>query len=535
VLSLHEVSSKLQGVRFSGPDKLTARCPAHDDKSSSLSLGNGNKGIVINCFAGCKAEDVLDALALKWSDVMPDREIVKVGPKTEKVWQIKDVDGNLVAEHVRIDQDGTKRFVWRRNGKSGLDGFPVVDVPLYRSEHLGASDYAFVTEGEKSADAAAKLGLVAVGTTCGANATPSPNVLGCLKGRKVILWPDNDPAGKAHMQKVADALEGIAASVKWLQIPNAGLKHDAADYTGTLEELRGYVQSDKPKGPLVHFKDAIKDAAKELDRVFAGDLTDYVQTGIPSLDRKLNGGLRYGETVLIGGATGSGKTAVCVKFAMEAQKKGACIIVSPEMTARGLVTREIVRRSGFQKWEASSYVWSAANRQKAAAAHMNAAAELAGNPPNVLIYDALALTLQDVREAIRGVAKTQKVSYVALDYAQQIAEEGDEKARYRQVGEVALLAIEVAREHHCAVVITSQVNVGKDGSNTIRESKNLENKADIVLFFIVDRDERGDVKEARFVSTKYRDGGHFKLNVSYKPEIFEIMDQQAEVYIEEIR
>lgn len=38
------------------------RCPAHDDREPSLSLRQGDRGILVTCFAGCTREDVLREL-----------------------------------------------------------------------------------------------------------------------------------------------------------------------------------------------------------------------------------------------------------------------------------------------------------------------------------------------------------------------------------------------------------------------------------------------------------------------------------------
>lgn len=39
------------------------RCPAHDDRKPSLSIRQGNRGILVHCFAGCPRETVLRAIA----------------------------------------------------------------------------------------------------------------------------------------------------------------------------------------------------------------------------------------------------------------------------------------------------------------------------------------------------------------------------------------------------------------------------------------------------------------------------------------
>ncbi len=38
------------------------RCPAHSDRTASLSIRQGDRGLLVTCFAGCEAEDVLREL-----------------------------------------------------------------------------------------------------------------------------------------------------------------------------------------------------------------------------------------------------------------------------------------------------------------------------------------------------------------------------------------------------------------------------------------------------------------------------------------
>ncbi|QOT74560.1 toprim domain-containing protein (plasmid) [Sphingobium fuliginis] len=49
------------GGKWHGP-VATCRCPAHADNDPSLSLRQGDRGILVTCFAGCTREDVLREL-----------------------------------------------------------------------------------------------------------------------------------------------------------------------------------------------------------------------------------------------------------------------------------------------------------------------------------------------------------------------------------------------------------------------------------------------------------------------------------------
>ena len=67
---LADLEAKLQKSKRTG-DTLRARCPAHDDKTPSLSAKIGDNGdcVVVHCFAGCLTDAVVHALGLKMRDL----------------------------------------------------------------------------------------------------------------------------------------------------------------------------------------------------------------------------------------------------------------------------------------------------------------------------------------------------------------------------------------------------------------------------------------------------------------------------------
>lgn len=67
------ILSKLEGVRKSGK-QFVAKCPAHADNSPSLRVSETpDERILLHCFAGCMAVDVLGAIGLAFSDLYPER------------------------------------------------------------------------------------------------------------------------------------------------------------------------------------------------------------------------------------------------------------------------------------------------------------------------------------------------------------------------------------------------------------------------------------------------------------------------------
>ena len=67
-----QLLERLERVKPTGPRSWLARCPAHEDKSPSLSIREKDDGtVLINCFAGCGAINILNVLGLRWSALFP--------------------------------------------------------------------------------------------------------------------------------------------------------------------------------------------------------------------------------------------------------------------------------------------------------------------------------------------------------------------------------------------------------------------------------------------------------------------------------
>lgn len=81
-----QLLNKLDRVKQTGQGKWLARCPAHDDKSPSLSIKEVGDRILVHCFAGCGVTEVLSAVGLEITDLFPDRVSDPYGPapKTPK-------------------------------------------------------------------------------------------------------------------------------------------------------------------------------------------------------------------------------------------------------------------------------------------------------------------------------------------------------------------------------------------------------------------------------------------------------------------
>jgi len=120
----------------------------------------------------------------------------------------------------------------------------VTPLPYRLPELLGNPDAtAFICEGEKDCDNLAELGCVAACNHGGAGKW-RPEISHWFKDRNVVLLPDNDNPGRAHMADVATKLTGIAKTIRTVELPGLPDKGDVSNWIasgGTAEALDALV------------------------------------------------------------------------------------------------------------------------------------------------------------------------------------------------------------------------------------------------------------------------------------------------------
>ena len=159
------------------------------------------------------------------------------------MWVYRDAKGQAIYARVRFDKtdkDGKPakdirpltygRRVWtdKEGRRHDVTGWhfkqPSKPLPLYGLDRLASHPDALVllTEGEKAADSAQALFPdMVVMTSGGSSSTPSVNWTP-LRGRSVVIWPDNDKAGLKYAQDATDALIRAGAFlVRVVTIPQA--------------------------------------------------------------------------------------------------------------------------------------------------------------------------------------------------------------------------------------------------------------------------------------------------------------------------
>lgn len=227
--------------------RIWSFCPVHADGTKhgkrSLSL---HPTYGLDCFATCHFKDIVRALRGR-AGLHPTRAApattYRSGSRTPQPggrivasWVYQDEQGEALFRVVRKEwpgggkefpqqhPDGNGGWAWGRGGARHV---------LFRLPELLAADPqepVFLVEGEGCADALTALGLVATTAPEGAKATWRPEYTEALRGRRVVVLPDNDPAGAAHAETAGKALLGAAAELRFVILPGLPFKGDVVDW-----------------------------------------------------------------------------------------------------------------------------------------------------------------------------------------------------------------------------------------------------------------------------------------------------------------
>lgn len=349
------------------------RCPAHDDRKPSLSIDAGDDGrALVNCHAGCNVDAVCGSIGLRPADLFTNDPSRRNGhaPKTRRrgdgdgitrkpahggdsVTVASDATGgrtfptarDAVAELER--RHGPKSAHWvytdakgepvglvvRWNTPTGKDVRPVsrkadgsgwiiggmpTPRPLYGLPDLLATkrgERVYVTEGEKAADAARAVGLMATtsphGSKSAGKADWSP-----LAGQEVVILPDHDDAGERYADDVARlATAAGAKSVRvvrlvelWAWMPEGGDMADLLEHRGgDVDPLRDEVEALTDKTTATTPKPVPIDGAPVIVR-----LSDVKPEPVAWL---WPGRIALGKLTLIAGDPGLGKSFLTLDMA----------------------------------------------------------------------------------------------------------------------------------------------------------------------------------------------------------------------------
>ena len=138
-----DLRAAIDEVKHGGRSRML-RCPGHDDKTASLSISLGDKGVVFHCHANCERDILLAAVlaetGMTWADLFTNGN----GHQSRKVvaaYSYTDENGKPLYDVLRYEPKGFSQR--RADGTWNLNGVRRV---LYRLPTLLGQRVVFVAE-----------------------------------------------------------------------------------------------------------------------------------------------------------------------------------------------------------------------------------------------------------------------------------------------------------------------------------------------------------------------------------------------------
>lgn len=243
----------------------------------------------------------------------PRRTPKRKNPKGGEAWgapsvvyRYTDANGNIVAEIERYDweKDGEKKKTFRPWDVASRKYTHPETRPLYNLPNIARAPEIVIVEGEKAADALIAQNIDATTAMGGSNAPLEKTDWTPLRGRKVLIWPDNDDTGKAYAASLKEHLEGFGVlAVSVLNIP-AGkpAKWDAADAEG--EDLGAMIRTMRIDAP----------ETRRVSLFFPA--SDFAGITPPPRQWHVDGLIPANQVTMLGGDGGVGKSLLALQLSV---------------------------------------------------------------------------------------------------------------------------------------------------------------------------------------------------------------------------
>jgi hypothetical protein len=225
--------------------QVLAPGPGHSGGDRSLSVrpdAGAPDGFLVHSFSGddpirCK-DYVRTKLGLALKDAKSKVNKIKRGNSSARPYSptvakytYRTADG---APYLQVHRSAAKDFFqYHWDGENWIKNAPAGKSLLYRLPELAKTPIStpvHITEGEKDADALAKLSFVATTNPNGAANWKDDDLNEYFRDRHVYLHEDNDDDGRKRVLKIARALHPIAASVRIVRLPGLPPKGDVSDF-----------------------------------------------------------------------------------------------------------------------------------------------------------------------------------------------------------------------------------------------------------------------------------------------------------------
>jgi len=299
-MSIESIANTLGGAKRT-PEGYLCKCPCHDDKTASLSITQKEDGTLIyNCFAGCDWQIIRDELQ-RQGLTQP-----RSGNGTPydryhgaKFYIYRDAQGTILCRKVKMPD----KKMWFERYESGayIAGLNGMQIPLYNLSGVMASDLIYLCEGEKDAETLINRGYCATTNHAGAKSW-HPTLTEQLKGKRVIIIPDNDDAGRKRIDILTNALR-TSVNELYVFTPDGVEEHgDITDWVNNGNDPATIMQ----KAKVIHAQRAKLRAIK---------FTEIMSCDLPEPDQIIENLFDTGDKMAVIGPSKAKKSYLTTQLA----------------------------------------------------------------------------------------------------------------------------------------------------------------------------------------------------------------------------
>lgn len=292
------------------------------------------------------------------------------------------------------------------------------------------------------------------------------------------------------------------------------------------------------KKSFFDLKSVVQDTMELIDALHTKDYKKFaLPTGYYQLDEML-GGFQQSDLIILAARPSMGKTALALSLArnIAVMNQAPIGFFSLEMSKEQLVMRLLCAEAYINAHDVRTGRLALEESKKLA----SAAARLSQAP--MLIDDAPAQTVLEIRAKARRLKVEKNISMIMIDYLQLMQGPGNSESREREISHISRSLKALAKELKIPVLALAQLNRAVEQRqdkipllSDLRESGSIEQDADVVMF--IHRPEYYGIKEdkdknptqgtADIIIAKHRNGptGEVKLRFIKEFTRFENLEQ----------
>lgn len=301
-------------------------------------------------------------------------------------------------------------------------------------------------------------------------------------------------------------LRKLQQTAKQLQAESGDPSNDSLElveqYSNKLLSFIGFTKRNQP----TLIGEIIPEVMERIDKIHRGEEKTFgLATNLKAID-EYTSGIEQGQLVIIAARPSIGKTALMLTIAKNITTHTPALVFSLEMTSEELGLRLLTQISGVSYYKLKSGHITQAD----AVSFINSSSKLQSY--KMFIDPTSSITIYELRSKIKKMIQEHGIKCVFIDYL-QLMSTPKMQTRDLEIGYITRSLKAIAKDENIPIILLSQLNRAVEARadkipvlSDLRESGNIEQDADVVIFIHRDKFAPEDNQTAEIIIAKNRNG-----------------------------